>query len=397
MSATELAPLDDLPAEVAEIAQRLEAAGFETWCVGGALRDRLLGFASDDVDLATAAPPAEVQRVFQRTVAVGAKYGTIGVLDHRKVLHEVTTFRKDVATDGRHAVVEYGVSLDEDLARRDFTINALAYHPLRREWRDPFGGREDLRRRVVRAVGDPATRFAEDYLRILRAVRFAARFGFEIEPATWAAAVSGAPALRELSAERIREEWFKGLESARSVARLVALWHEVGAAGIWMPELERSYPFASEAPEPRDPIVLTDGLCGDPAAVLARLRASGAEIDRARAVMRAPPEPEGGDSSPVVVRRWLAAVGDAADDLALLAGYRLGSPAPWSTTLAEIRRRGDATSRSQLAVSGNDLLADGVPVGPEVGRLLQRLLDMVVEDPARNTKETLLGLVRSWR
>jgi len=397
MSAAELAPLDDLPTEVAEIAQRLEAAGFETWCVGGALRDRLLGFPSDDVDLATAAPPAEVQRLFERTVAVGAKYGTIGVLDRRKVLHEVTTFRKDVATDGRHAVVEYGVSLDEDLARRDFTINALAYHPLRKEWRDPFGGREDLRQRVVRAVGDPAKRFAEDHLRILRAVRFAARFAFEIEPATWAAAVAGAPALRELSAERIREEWFKGLTSARSVAHLVARWHEVGAAGVWMPELRRSYPFAGEAPEPRDPIVLTDGLCDDPASVLTRLRASGAEIERARALMRAPPEPEGGGLSPVAVRRWLATVGEAADDLALLAGYRRGSPAPWSATVAEIRRRGDPTWRGQLAVSGNDLLAAGVAPGPEVGRLLQRLLDAVVEDPSRNSKETLLGLVRSWR
>jgi tRNA nucleotidyltransferase (CCA-adding enzyme) len=397
VSPAELAPLDDLPAEVAEIAERLESAGFEAWCVGGALRDRLLGFPSDDVDLATAAPPAEVQRLFPRTVAVGAKYGTIGVLDRRKVLHEVTTFRKDVATDGRHAVVEYGVSLDEDLARRDFTINALAYHPLRKEWRDPFGGRGDLQLRVVRAVGDPATRFAEDYLRILRAVRFAARFGFEIEPVTWAAAVAGAGWLRELSAERIREEWFKGLASAGSVRRLVALWHEVGAANVWIPELRRIYPFAADAPEPRDPIVLTDGLCEDPAAVLTRLRASGAEIERAAAVMRAPPEPEGGGSSPVGVRRWLAAVGEAADDLVLLAGYRRGGPASWLGTVTEIRRRGDPTSRGQLAVSGDDLLAEGVPAGPEVGRLLQRLLDAVVEDPSRNAKETLLGLVRSWR
>src|SRR6185503_11119876 len=116
--------LDDLPAEVGDIAATLERAGFETWCVGGALRDRLLGHRAVDVDLATAARPEEVQRLFPRTVGVGVRFGTVGVLDRHRVLHEVTTFRKDVETDGRHAVVEYGASLEEDLARRDFTINA---------------------------------------------------------------------------------------------------------------------------------------------------------------------------------------------------------------------------------------------------------------------------------
>ncbi len=397
MTTADLAPLQDLPIEVIEIAERLESAGFETWCVGGALRDRVLGFPSDDVDLATAAEPAEVRRIFPRTVAVGAKYGTIGVLDRQKVLHEVTTFRKDVTTDGRHAVVAYGVSLEDDLARRDFTINALAYHPIRKEWRDPFGGREDLRRGVVRAVGDPETRFREDHLRILRAIRFAARFGFEIESRTWDAAVGGAPLLRDLSAERVREEWFKGLDSAGSIKRLVTLWHEVGAARIWLPELRTAYPFAQEAPQPRDPVVLTDGLCEDPAAVLSRLRASGEEIERARMVLRAEPEPADGSSDPLAVRRWLASVGEAADDLALLAGYRRGGPAPWAATMADVRRRGDPTTRGQLAVTGEDLKAAGVPPGPELGRLLQRLLDAVVEDPAHNTKEALLDLVRSWR
>ena len=171
----------EIPAEVLEIARTLEAAGYEAWCVGGALRDHLLGDPHSDIDFATSARPEDVRRLFRRTAAVGIKYGTVGVLDRNRVLHEVTTFRRDVTTDGRHAVVEYGVSLEEDLARRDFTINAIAYHPLRGEWRDPFGGADDLDRRVVRAVGDPAERFREDYLRILRAVRFAARFGFAVD------------------------------------------------------------------------------------------------------------------------------------------------------------------------------------------------------------------------
>src|SRR3954451_14913764 len=165
-----------LPEAVLEIARTLEEAGHEAWCVGGALRDALLRNPHADYDFATSARPEEVQRLFRRTAAVGVKHGTVGVIDGQRVLHEVTTFRRDVATDGRHAVVEYGVSLEEDLSRRDFTINAIAYHPLRHEWRDPFEGLADLTGSMVRAVGDPSQRFREDYLRLLRAVRFAARF-----------------------------------------------------------------------------------------------------------------------------------------------------------------------------------------------------------------------------
>src|SRR5262249_25109328 len=159
--------------------------------------------------------------------------------DSRRAVHEVTTFRHDVVTDGRHAVVRYGVSLDEDLARRDFTINAMAYHPLRGEWRDPFEGEPDLRRQAIRAVGDPRQRFREDYLRILRAIRFAARFQFTVDAATWAAMVDGADGLPRLSAERVRDEWFKGMTTATSVAELVRLWRESGAAAALLPELDR--------------------------------------------------------------------------------------------------------------------------------------------------------------
>ena len=142
-----------VPAEIVRIAERLEAAGHEAWCVGGSVRDALLGEPGGDFDIATSARPEEVQRLFRRTGAVGVKYGTVGVLDRDRRLHEVTTFRHDVETDGRHAVVRYGASLEDDLARRDFTINAIAYHPLRSEWRDPFGGAADLASGTVRAVG----------------------------------------------------------------------------------------------------------------------------------------------------------------------------------------------------------------------------------------------------
>jgi tRNA nucleotidyltransferase (CCA-adding enzyme) len=146
------------PGVVLDIARTLEGAGYETWFVGGAVRDALLGEAHLDWDLATAATPPQVKKLFKRTVPVGIKFGTMGVLDPAGGMHEVTTFRRDVKTDGRHAEVEFGASLDEDLARRDLTINAIAYSASRKELHDPFDGRADLDKRVVRAVGKASDR-----------------------------------------------------------------------------------------------------------------------------------------------------------------------------------------------------------------------------------------------
>ena len=384
-----------VPEEVLEIARVLEGAGHEAWCVGGALRDTLLGDPHFDFDLATSAPPEEVQRLFRRTAAIGVEHGTVGVIDRKRVMHEVTTFRRDVETDGRHAVVEYGASLDDDLARRDFTINALAYHPLRREWRDPFGGENDLRAGVVRAVGAPAARFREDYLRILRAIRFAARFGFTIEPATWKAAREAAPGLGRLSAERVRDEWFKGLRTARDLETLVHLWHESGAAATWLPELRRmdegGFPLPELSPPPRDPILLTALLTSDPAGLLRRLRGSNAEIARAAAMAVGPAEPRAGDE--LAVRRWLASVGAAADDLVALYRLRRGVEPGWLGTVRAIRERGDPLTRGDLAVSGRDLEALGLS-GKRIGETLAALLDRVLEDPSANTRERLIALAR---
>ncbi|MFL5517010.1 MAG: CCA tRNA nucleotidyltransferase [Gemmatimonadales bacterium] len=385
----------EIPDAVLEIARTLEAAGHEAWCVGGALRDALLRNPHADYDFATSARPEEVQRLFRRTAAVGVKHGTVGVIDGHRVLHEVTTFRRDVATDGRHAVVEYGVSLEEDLARRDFTINAIAYHPLRHEWRDPFDGAGDLERRLVRAVGDPAARFAEDYLRILRAIRFAARFGFAVERATWAAAQEAAAGLTRLSAERVREEWFKSLRTAQDIGMLVRLWHEVGAARVWMPELAPE-PAGRLVPEAstweRDPVLLTVRLTGDPVAVLQRLKASRAEIQRASAAVTGPASPSApGD---VAARRWLSTVGPGmAEDLIALARLATGREPEWAEAVRTVRDRADPVSRGDLAISGDDIRQLGAD-GPRVGEILAALLERVLDDPAMNTRERLLGLAR---
>ncbi len=388
-------PPIEIPEEILDIARKLEDAGFQAWCVGGNLRDALLQHPHSDYDIATSATPDQVQAIFPRTVGVGIKYGTIGVLGRSRALHEVTTFRRDVATDGRHAVVEYGASLEEDLARRDLTINAMAYHPLRHEWRDPFGGAEDLANQLIRAVGDPAQRFREDYLRVLRAIRFAARFGFAIDPATWEAAQAAAPGLAQLSAERVRDEWFKSLRSARSVTQLLLLWVHVGAASAWIPELEGESAFENAFSDPpagaRDPILLTALLSREPVKTLRRLKASNAELGRAAGMVKGPEEPHKLDQ--LSVRRWLAETGPAADDLASLWALRHGGEAPWVAAAAEIRRRGDPLTRSDLAITGADLQALGTS-GPRIGETLALLLDRVLDDPTLNTRDTLLSLAR---
>jgi tRNA nucleotidyltransferase (CCA-adding enzyme) len=378
-----------IPPEVLKIAKRLDEAGHDTWCVGGAIRDNLLGVENHDFDLTTAAPPATVQKLFKRTVPVGIEHGTVAVLDANNQAHEVTTFRKDIKTDGRHAVVEFGVSIMDDLARRDFTINAIAYHPLRHEWRDPFHGEQDLAKKLIRSVGDPNWRFQEDYLRILRALRFSARFEFRIHARTLEAAKANIQGLAQLSAERVRDEWFKGIQTAKKVSKLVALWRDVGATRIWLPELGAGSGEQGAIDKlPRDPVLITAHLAKDPASVLTRLKCSTKDIERGRAIglwRDQYPDPK----DPIAVRRWLSAVGQDADDLLAL----LPAPSSLLHTVERIRAAGEPLTLKDLAVKGDDLIAAGVRSGPDVGETLQRLLDEVLEDPSRNTRQYLLSRV----
>jgi len=379
-----------IPSEVLKIAKKLEDAGFETWCVGGAIRDNLLGLENHDFDLTTSAPPAEVQKIFRRTVPVGIEHGTVAVLDATNRPHEVTTFRKDIQTDGRHAVVEFGVSLMDDLARRDFTINAIAYHPIRHEWRDPFQGEQDLAKKLIRSVGDPNWRFQEDYLRILRALRFSARFEFRIQAGTLEAAKANAQGLAQLSAERVRDEWFKGIQTAKKLSKLVTLWRDVGATRIWLPEMGAgSGELGAVDTLPRDPVLITAYLAKDPASLLTRLKCSNKDIERGRAIgLWRDKYPDAKDATGI--RRWLAAVGEHADDLLVLL------PAPRSAlphAVEKIRAAHPPLALKDLAVKGDDLIAAGVRPGPDVGETLGRLLEEVLDDPSRNTREYLLSRV----
>ncbi len=385
-----------IPSEVLEIAKRLEDAGYETWCVGGAIRDNLLGLQNHDFDLTTAAPPQEVQRLFRRTVPVGIEHGTVAVLDKANRPHEVTTFRKDIRTDGRHAVVEFGVSLMDDLARRDFTINAIAYHPVRHEGRDPFQGAADLEHKLIRSVGDANWRFQEDYLRILRALRFSARFEFRIHPRTLEAAKANVQGLAQLSAERVRDEWFKGITTAKRVSKLLTLWMDIGAARIWLPEIRErgagSGSLHALDKLPRDPVLITAFLASDPASLLTRLKCSNKDIERGRAIGQWRDKYPDAKHVPDV-RRWLSQVGEYGDDLLALLPAGTAPRSPLPKVVASIRAAKDPLTVKDLAVKGADLLAAGVRPGPEVGETLERLLADVLEDPTRNTRDYLLSRV----
>jgi len=436
-------PKLDPPETVRSIVKRLEDAGFETWCVGGAVRDALLGHPHLDWDLATVATPPEVKKIFKRTVPVGVEFGTIGVMDHDNVMHEVTTFRKDVQTDGRHAVVEFGASLDDDLARRDYTINAMAYSPSRDELRDPYDGRKDLAGKLIRAVGDPRERMREDRLRALRAIRFAARFGFAIERDTYDAIVESAPELSKLSAERVKQEIEKTMDQVPLPSKAFAMWRDTGAFGTLIPALARvtdvqllpldhlRRPLIPGRPARRTTRIAA--LFASMAVATVRktlkdLRFSNNEgewiallVERwqqlgtamTTALLKAE---EMGAADPwimdqyppnAVLRTWAASAGRTRlapllrlADAFWWAARQTGVPAPYKQTVASVYKRAikiayrDPIALSDLALDGSDLEKLGLH-GPAVGATLRRLLDAVITDPRKNTHDALLELAKT--
>jgi tRNA nucleotidyltransferase/poly(A) polymerase len=420
------------PREVRQIAAKLEKAGFETWCVGGAVRDALLGHQHLDWDLATAARPGDVIKLFRRTVPVGIDFGTVGVLDANGVMHEVTTFRRDVNTDGRHAVVEFGATLDEDLARRDYTINAIAFSATTGKLHDPFDGQSDLKKGVVRAVGAPAERMREDRLRALRAMRFAARFNFQIDENTWDAIVNSAPHLTRLSAERVKQEIEKTMEQVLRPSSAFRMWRESGALKILVPTLSHitdidlatidqlRLPEATgnSAKQSGRKIARLTALfaAAEPAQVgdaLKQLRFSNSDAkwisatigawrelaeEMKSAMLRTDPPADG------ALRRWAAVAGRTrlASVLRLAAARwsaerDAGITVPSDARVSSVYRRAirvayrDPIEVADLAIDGTDLEKMGI-TGRAVGRVLRNLLQNVINDPAVNTRERLLAL-----
>ncbi len=403
-SARGTAEMIPLPEEVRSVIARLEETGAQAWAVGGCVRDSLLGRTPKDYDVTTSLRPAQVAALFAHVVPSGQRYGTVTVLlDGRPV--EVTTFREEGEyRDARHpSRVAFTASLEADLARRDFTVNAMAYHPAR-GLADPFGGRADLAAGLLRAVGEPAARFAEDALRILRAYRFAAQLDFRLDAPLRAAARECAPRLGQVSAERKCAELKRLLTSPRPDWVWV-LAEEIGpvcglpAPAETQPAGERTGARGTWPAENAFPIRMAWALWGLGAtaetaqAALRALRCSNQEIRQTVLLLRLLESPAPADT--IEAKRLLRRAGPAgaAAYCALLEHVRPAQAGPVRALLDAVLRSDEPYQLSMLALRG-DALAPWVPA-QERGAALEALLEHVLHHPQDNTQAALLRLLRA--
>ncbi len=434
-----------LPEEVKVILHTLQGAGCEAYAVGGCIRDSLLGRTPDDWDITTSARPEETKALFGKTIDTGIQHGTVTVMRHGRG-YEVTTYRVDGEyEDGRHPKeVTFTASLEEDLKRRDFTVNAMAYNE-EDGLVDLFGGRQDLERKIIRCVGEANERFEEDALRIMRAVRFSAQLGFTIEEQTKEAIRGHADRLRQVSAERIQMELTKLVTSPNPDFLRIA-W-ETGITAVVLPEFDRLMEQPQNNPhhcfsvgehtlhamravrpdkclrlamllhDVAKPLCLNTDEAGIDhfhghaqkgeriaAQILKRLRYDNhttelvsrlvkwhdAAIEPEKKAVRRAASRMGKDLFPLILEVKAA-------DLAAQSDYRRAEKQEWLEQLRglyeEIEREGDCLTIKDLAVNGRDLMRAGMEPGPQLGRTLQGLLEIVLEDPEKNTKEYLLSLL----
>lgn len=435
-----------LPQTVLYCIHALEAAGFQAYAVGGCVRDSLLGLIPADYDLCTSATPEETSRVFaaHQLLHHGQKHGTVGVVLDGQVF-EITTFRTEGGYgDARHPDwVRFVPDLESDLARRDFTINAMAYNP-KTGYMDPFGGQEDLQRGILRTVGDPETRFQEDALRILRGARFSARFRLTLDPATKDAMIKLAPLLDKIARERVFEELCKLLLSATMEDLIVfsPLLTQV------IPELAPSVGFQQHSPHHRYDVfthtahvlaavpaqlplrwaaLLHD--IGKPACftmdadgrghfkghakisaeladtILLRLKAPSALRQQVTELVSTHMTPLETDKK--LLRRRLGKLGQfQLESLILLQEADMGSKGTGKPeemaqfghirqALEELLKEDACFSLKDLAVNGRDLQQLGLAPGPDMGKILNWLLAQVQDEVLPNEKSTLLGAVKS--
>ena len=436
----------EIPKNAETILHILENAGYEAYVVGGCVRDSILGRNPDDWDITTSAKPEQVKELFHRTVDTGLQHGTVTVLMEKEG-YEVTTYRVDGEyEDGRHPKeVTFTASLEEDLKRRDFTINAMAYNPSG-GLVDLFGGMEDIDRKIIRCVGDPLERFTEDALRIMRAVRFSAQLGFSIEEETRKALKVLAPNLKHVSAERIQVELVKLLMSPHPDYLRTA--YEAGITAEFLPEFDACMETSQNTPhhcytvgehilhslchvradrvlritmllhDIGKPVVRktdengrdhfkTHGNAGEKMAgqILRRLKFDNDTIRKVtRLVKWHDDRPEGTLKS---VRRAVNRIGEdlfplylevqQADMLAQSLYRRSEKQARLDSVrdaYRQIIEEKQCVSLKTLAVTGRDLIENGYRPGREIGEKLEKLLNLVLEDPEKNQKEILLEIIR---
>jgi len=437
-----------VPPDVTRVIDTLIAAGHEAFIVGGCVRDALRGIDPQDWDVATSARPEEIQREFKRSLYTN-RFGTVVVSSGRHEI-EVTTYRTeaDYADHRRPGTVSFTESLHEDLARRDFTMNAMAWHPGSRpgdgQLVDPFGGQADLERRIVRAVGVPGDRFAEDALRMLRAVRFATTLRMDLDPGTAAAIGEQAGLAAALSGERIQQELSKILAAERPSVGL-RLLSDLGLLAVLCPELEICKTIPQDKAVAQDvfehSLITVDASPVDPDLVL-RLAGLFHDVGKpdtfadghfhqhefvgeaiTRRILRRWKYPKDAiakvthlirhhmfwyqtEWSGSAVRRFVRKVGleNIPDLFELRRADNIGSGARsprmyaledlWTRVQDEIHRS-TAFSPRDLAIDGTDVMAElGIPPGPAVGRVIAALFERVLDDPDLNTRESLIALAR---
>lgn len=437
-----------LPSDVKLIIEKLQHNGYSCYAVGGCVRDSLRGIQPHDWDFTTSAPPEEIERVFAdyQTVSVGKKYGTVAVIVGGE-LYEITTYRIDGEyTDSRHPDdVQFSDRLSDDLARRDFTVNAMAYNE-QDGLIDLYGGQTDLHNGVIRCVGEPDQRFSEDALRILRALRFAATLGFTIEPQTSEAILRQRKLLSDIAGERIREELLKLLcgEKADFILRRYR-----SVIAVFIPELKGTFDFEQHTkhhnrdvyrhtvaavhniePQPLLRVTMLFHDIGKPLAqttdkygvyhyknhpkigaamtreILRRLCMSSVFIDEVCTLIRWHDERFQPDT--VMIKKYLKQHGadvmqklvliQRADVLAqskYMREEKLRNLSAVSDELHRIIAAGECYSLRQLAVNGSDLLHNGFRSGVLIGEILDALLDKVIEGALPNEKEALLAYAKS--
>ena len=419
-----------VPAAVLTINQVLGDAGYRCWLVGGCVRDLLRTTEEErhtpqDWDLATDATPEQVQGLFRKVIPTGVTHGTVTVVLSKNT-YELTTLRGERGySDGRHPdEVFFVTDIARDLARRDFTVNAIAYDLSQGELIDPFDGRGDLERGVLRAVGDPQKRFEEDGLRVMRCARFASTLELDVEPDTQRAMRPALASFRKVAVERIREEWFKALSSKRP-SRALRLMQSEGLMEIISQPLAHALSntnlketacdvLDSAAPDPLRRLALLCCLTGGSltpwelsSKLASHLKLSGEQTRRLSTLTRSYPPPRvSADFSQTPLqqelgqRRWLRTVGrESAEDVLTLCSELPGEPSADAALRNWVQRELSSDfplSLKELRITGGELLAElAAPPGPWVGAVLEWLMERTLEDPAQNERSRLIELARA--
>ncbi len=392
-------PVFEIPNYIREILSVLESAGYVAYLVGGCVRDMIMGRTPHDYDVAASARSGDVVQLFKHAVLTGEKYGTVTVVCGEGNV-EVTTFRCEKSySDGRHpGEVVFVGSIEEDLSRRDFTVNAIAMSA-DGELIDPFGGVGDIGRGIIKCVGDPLRRFGEDALRMFRAYRFSAQLGFEIEEETKKAIGLCSGTAERLSDERVRDETEKILMSPAP-----EIIYDVLKSGLMTGRAagaaERSaFAHLKNIDEDREmrwyafsAILKANGCVGDASEFLRRMRLEKELVRTCRAGAEA--MGSGMSGGRTELKKLIAIFGAEAVTCAAVMEHAV-TGIRYEDDVRRILESGECVDLKGLAVSGDDLLREGYPSGEELGRLLRELLMHVVINPGDNDRVTLIGIARS--